>query len=165
MSYGCFIGDAMKQFTLSLEKNRQRPIVYLEKFFGLRAMLDTGAMLPVWVRDEEKLQAMGGRPVAFEQPFSGFGGMTTGTLYRIPIFQCGDLIFPELPIIASKSDFSCQMLLSATMFSGLIYEVDDCNHKFNVTIPDHESNVRKLTIEDSNGRLHVLCTGEDRDES
>lgn len=33
-------------------------------------------------------------------------------------------------------------------------------HKFNVTIPDHDSHVRKLTIEDRNGNLHILCTGE-----
>ena len=86
--------------------------------------------------------------------------MTAGTLYKVPLFCCGDLMFPEFPIIAAHIDLPCQMLLSATMFSCLIYEVDDCNHKFNVTIPDHESHVRKLTIEDKNGNLHILCTGE-----
>ncbi len=86
--------------------------------------------------------------------------MTTGTIYRLPTFQIGELIFPEFPIIASRIDLPCQMILSATMFNGLIYEIDDWNHKFNVTIPDHESHVRKLTIEDKNGTLHILCTGE-----
>ena len=102
----------------------------------------------------------GGVPIVFNQPFGGFGGTTTGTLYRIPLFRCGELIYPEFPIIAAHIDLPCQMLLPATMFSGLIYEVDACNHKFNVTIPDHESHVRKLIIEDRNGNLHILCTGE-----
>ena len=31
------------------------------------------------------------------------------------------------------------MILSATMFQNLIYEIDDKNHKLNVTIPDEES--------------------------
>ncbi len=150
----------MRQFTLPLMKNAQRPTARLEGFFGLRAMLDTGAVLPVWVEDETKLNELGGIPIAKDQPFGGFGGMTTGTLYRIPLFRCGELLFPALPIIAARINLPCQMLLSATMFSGLIYEIDDCNHKFNVTIPDHESHVRKLTIEDRNGNLHILCTGE-----
>lgn len=150
----------MKQFTLPLIKKAQRPTARLENFFRLRAMLDTGAVLPVWVEDEELLKNIGGVPIAFNQPFGGFGGTTTGTLYRIPLFRCGELMYPEFPIIAAHIDLPCQMLLSATMFSGLIYEVDDCNHKFNVTIPDHESHIRKLTIEDKNGHLHILCTGE-----
>lgn len=149
----------MKQFILPLVKNAQRPTAILENFHHLIAMLDTGAVLPVWVKDEKTLQAMGAVAVAHHQPFGGFGGMTTGTLYRLPLFRCGELIYPEFPVIASRIDLPCQMLLSATMFSGLIYEIDDCHHKFNVTVPDHESHVRKLTIADRGGRLHVLCGG------
>ena len=162
MSFRMLDGDAMKQFTLPLDKERQRPTLYLESFFRLSAMLDTGAVLPVWVEDEELLQSIGAIQIAENQPFGGFGGMTTGTLYRIPLFRCGDLMFPELPIIASHSELSCQMILSATMFSGLIYEIDDFHHNFNVTIPDKESLVRKLVVEDINGKLHVLCSGEEK---
>ncbi len=35
-----------KQFTLKLDKNRQRPVVLLSN--GLTALLDTGAYIPVW---------------------------------------------------------------------------------------------------------------------
>ncbi len=154
----------MRQFSLPLMNNAQRPIARLESFFRLRAMLDTGAVLPVWTEDEDLLRRIGGIPVATNQPFGGFGGMTTGTLYRFRLFQCGSLLFPDLPVIAARIDLPCQMLLSATMFSGLIYEVDDCNHTLNVTIPDHESHVRKLTIEDRNGNLHILCLSEKQEE-
>ena len=151
----------MKQFTLPLMKDRQRPTVRLTNFFQINAMLDTGAVLPVWVRDEDELRAIGGIPVAPNQPFGGFGGMTMGTLYRIPTFRCGTLLYPEFPIIASRMDLPCQMLLSTTMFNRLIYEVDDCNHKFNVTIPEKESHVRNLAVEDRNGKLHVLCVNRE----
>ena len=151
----------MKQFVLPLVKGAQRPTAILENFHHLTAMLDTGAVLPVWVEDEDGLKDMGGIPVATNLPFGGFGGTTMGTLYRIPLFRCGELMYPELPIIASKIDLPCQMLLSATMFGGLIYEVDDCNHKFSVSIPDRESHVRKLIVEDRNGNVHVLCAGKD----
>lgn len=50
-----------------------------------------------------------------------------------------------------------QLILSATMFRGLIYEIDDKNHKLNVTIPDDESMIRTLTIRDSKGKLHIMC--------
>ena len=44
----------MKQITLPLEISRDsRPIVRLENFFGIKALLDTGATIPVWV-DEER---------------------------------------------------------------------------------------------------------------
>ena len=50
--------------------------------------------------------------------------------------------------------------ISATILKGLIYEIDDCNHKFNVTITDKESTVRNLKIESSSGQLHILCNSK-----
>ena len=149
----------MKQTTLPLSKKSQRPVVILENFFHLNAMLDTGAVLPVWVKSEDLLKEIGGIPIAYNQSFGGFGGMTTGTLYKLPIFKCGELLYPELPIIASTINLPCQMILSAPMFDNLIYEIDNYSHKFNVTIPDKESLVRNLRVVDKNGTLHILCEG------
>lgn len=53
----------------------------------------------------------------------------------------------------------CQMILSAPMFDNLIYEIDNYNHRFNVSVPDTESMVRNLRVEDKDGILHVLCSG------
>lgn len=91
--------------------------------------------------------------------FGGFGGRTKGNLYKLQSMVLGDLIFPNIHIVACKDlrDVPFQLILSATMFQNLIYEIDDKNHRFNVTIPDDESNIRNLRIEDSNGRLHILC--------
>ncbi|MBR3621908.1 MAG: hypothetical protein IKN43_00970 [Selenomonadaceae bacterium] len=151
----------MKQFTLPLVRQAQRPTAILEDFYHLSAMLDTGAVLPVWVKDEKQLKKLDAVAIAFNQPFSGFGGKTFGTLYRLPFFRCGDLIYPNFPIIASNIDLPCQILIPATMFSNLIYEIDDYHHKLNITIPNTESNVRNMKVENKNGVLYVLCSKGD----
>lgn len=148
----------MKQFSLALKKNAQRPIVFLEQLSSMEAMLDTGALFPIWFSCEDSLKAIGGVPVKRSVAFGGFGGTATGTIYRLPVFRFGSLIFPDFPVIASSCALPCQMLLSATMFRGLIYEVDDCNYRLNVSIPEKESEIRNLKIENRNGKLHVLCT-------
>jgi len=151
----------MKQFVLPLAQNTQRPIIRIENFFNIYSMLDTGALIPVWVGNEDILKDIGGEIIAYNQPFGGFGGEARGTLYRIPVFRLGDLIYPKFPIIASPINIPCQMLATATMFGGLIYEIDDYHHKFNVTIPEDKSYVRKLEVKDSGGKLHVLCSDGD----
>lgn len=148
----------MKQFTLSLKKNTQRPVVILEDFYDLEVMLDTGALFPVWVEDETVLEELGGEVVLDRVEFGGFGGKAIGKLYKLPVMQIGSLIFPEFHIIACKMNLPCYMIISATMFRHLIYEIDDFNYKFNVTIPDTESEIRNLRIWDSDGKLHVACS-------
>lgn len=150
----------MKQFTLNLDVKQQRPVIKLQD--GLRALLDTGAYFPVWT-DEEGILAedLNAKLVKKNVSFTGFGGIATGNLYRV-MFELGDLIFPSLPIVANNDiavPFS--MILSATMLKGLIYEIDDSNHKFNVTIPDKESTIRNLKVESSCGQLHILCNSGD----
>ena len=149
----------MKQFTLNMNIKYQRPIVELKSWHNFEALLDTGAFFPIWTADETILEILGGTFLQKSITFGGFGGSTKGNLYKLQNIIIGDLIFPNTHIVACKdlSDVPFQLILSATMFQNLIYEIDDKNHKLNVTIPDDESNVRNLRIEDSNGRLHVLC--------
>ena len=52
--------------------------------------------------EEYRLKKIGGIPQGKNVPFGGFGGMTSGELYRIPIFKCGELIFPDFPILAKS---------------------------------------------------------------
>ena len=156
----------MKQFTLDLAKDSLRPIVMLNNWNNFNALLDTGAYLPVWVADESVLQALGGECIRKGVNFGGFGGDTVGNLYKLPQLLVGDLIFPNMHIIACKDlgSIPFQLILSATMFNGLIYEIDTFNHKLNITVPANESAVRNLKIEDSSGKLHVL-TGSSYDVS
>lgn len=121
--------------------------------------MDTGAFFPIWTAEEGMLHDLGGKIVKQDVSFSGFGGTTKGNLYELQKLIIGDLIFPNTHIVACKDlkDVPFQLILSATMFYGLIYEIDTRHYKFNITIPEHESNVRNPRIEDSNGKLHILC--------
>ena len=150
----------MIKFSLPLRNDRQRPTVCLDNFANSYVMLDTGALIPVWCGEEKIFQDLGAVFVASGQSFGGFGGTATGTLYRLPLFRFCILLFPNLPVIVSRYNLPCQMILSATMFKGLAYEVDDGHHLLSVTVPDGETNVRHLKVTDKNGRVHVLCTGD-----
>lgn len=150
----------MKQFTFYLDNKQQRPVVILDN--NLTALLDTGAFVPVWTDDEDLLKSVyNAKLIKKDVPLSGFGGTTKGNCYQITL-QIGNLIYPNMSIVVnSELNTPFQMILSATMFNGLIYEIDDINHKLNVTIPDGESAVRNVKIKESNGRLHILCTSDD----
>lgn len=149
----------MEQFTMNLNKNFQRPIIYLSNWHGLNALLDTGALFPVWTASEGVLRSLGGVLIQKDVIFGGFGGNTYGNLYKLKQVTVGKLIFPDMAIIAcgDLENVPYHILLSATMFQHLRYEIDDENHKFNVTIPNKESCVRNLSMQDKDGKLHVLC--------
>ena len=151
----------MKQFTLDLNEHIQRPVVKLSDWHQFNVMLDTGALFPVWVDEEMALVKLGAECIKQNVKFGGFGGEASGNLYRLPYFKLGELIFPNFPVISCKVKAPCHMILSASMFSNLRYEIDDENHKLNVTIPDTQSNIRNLTIWDESGHLQVLCVSGD----
>lgn len=148
----------MKQMTLKLIEAYQRPVIKLADFFGLEALLDTGAVYPIWMNGEETLRQFKTTKVKDSVEFGGLGGMTKGALYEIPVFQLGGLVYPHMRIIAHRSNFPVPILLPATMFNNLIYEIDNKAHRLNITVPDDESHIRNLTIKDDNGRLHVFCS-------
>ena len=151
----------MKQFTLDLNENIQRPVARLADWHQFDVMLDTGALFPVWVDEEKALIKLGAECIKEKVTFGGFGGEAVGNLYKLPYFKIGELIFPGLPIISCKVKAPCHMILSASMFSKLRYEIDDEHHKLNVVIPDTQTTVRNLTIWDENGHLQVLCSSGD----
>ncbi len=148
----------MKQITLKLFPNFNRPVVKLVNFHSFFAMIDTGAVYPVWMSGEERLERLGAKKIQNVIEFGGLGGMTKGGLYEIPAFQLGDLIYPNMKIIAHRSSFPVPLLLPATMFNNLIYEINNKTHCLNITVPDDESPIRNLTIKEENGRLHVFCS-------
>lgn len=93
--------------------------------------------------------------------FKGFGGIALGNLYIIPVFTLGDLMYPNLPRVAVfESNIPAQMILSATMFNGLIYQINDKDKSLRISIPENSSTVRRLKVNDSNGKLHILCNNE-----
>ena len=73
-------------------------------------------------------------------------------------YRFSAMIYPGLHIIAHRMNLPCQMIVSATMLQDMIYEIDDRNHRMNVTIPDGQSNVRNVRIRKTDGLLKVLCS-------
>lgn len=146
----------MRQFSLKLDMTQQRPVVLLEN--ALTALLDTGAYIPIWTDEEDILLSdMGGKLVKTKVPFTGFGGIAYGNLYQVTL-EVGDLIFPNMHIIANNElNSSYNLILSATMFDGLSYEINTRTHWLHITVANDSDLVRNLRIVDSNGRLHVLC--------
>ena len=108
----------MKQFTLDLSKNVQRPVAKLTDWHQFNVMLDTGALFPVWVDEEDILLDLDAVCVKETVEFGGFGGNAKGKLYRLPYFKIGELVYPGLPVIAYQIELPCQMLLSSSMFSS-----------------------------------------------
>ena len=147
----------MKQYTLKLDNTRQRPVVILDN--GLTALLDTGAYIPVWTDDEDILTSeLGAELVRMDVPLSGFGGCTRGNLYKVNI-DIGGILYPDMHIIANNEiNATFNLILSATMFEGLIYQIDTINHVLNIEVPDSESNVRNLRVINKDGKAFVLCS-------
>lgn len=156
----------MKQFTMALNNNFQRPVVLLKDWKNYSALIDTGADIPVWVSSREALVALGGRLVKRNLEFYGFANIPVlGDVYKIKGFVLGQLIFNCIYVVVhEEEDKPYDMILSATIFRNLIYEIDDKHHKLNVTIPDDESPIRNLIIEDSEGYPHILVTSADKTE-
>lgn len=128
---------------------------------GLTALLDTGAYIPVWTDEEDILTSDMEAELAKEKvPLSGFGGSAYGNLYRVNI-DIGGIVYPNMHIIANNDiNAAFNLILSVTMFDGLIYQIDTVNHVLNVDVPDNESNIRNLRIESRDGRQIVLCSGK-----
>ena len=146
----------MRQVTLRLAADVERPVVIVGG--NMTALLDTGAYIPVWTDEESILTEKLGAVLQKKGiSFTGYGGTAIGNLYQVTL-KVGALTYPNMSIIANQDlDTPFNLILSATMFRGLIYEVDDVNHFFNISIPDNESMVRNLRIVEENGRIHVLC--------
>lgn len=68
---------------MTLNKDFQRPIIYLSNWHGLNALLDTGALFPVWTASETILLSLGGVLQQKDVVFGGFGGKTQGNLYQL----------------------------------------------------------------------------------
>lgn len=158
----------MNGFTLELKETYQKPLINLADWHGYYALLDTGALFPVWTADEKILPKLGAQFIKADVPFSGFGGETAGNLYRLKEFRLGNLVFPDMPVVTSKEMASepYHIILSATMMQNLIYTIDDKHHKLTVEIPEDESLERHMRIYDKAGRLYVLCgNGENKGAS
>ena len=148
------------QITLQLDDKARRPIVNLNWFNGCRALIDTGALFPIWTKNEDVLvKKLGAVLIKKNITFGGFGGETQGNLYRIN-FELNGLYFLDMPIVASKLiRANWSMILPASMFDGMTYEIDTVRKKLNINIEDNQP-VRILRLsDDNNSNISVYLAG------
>lgn len=134
----------------------QRPAIMLkfgnEKF---RALVDTGAFIPVYTGNIEILKSIGGKFEKRGVSFGGFGGRFTGDLYRIDL-KFGRLKYEQLPIIcAHNPNMPFTFVLSATMFAGFKYTIDNIEHRLIVDTNTDDSTA-KLRYKTKSGMYIVL---------
>ncbi len=143
------------QITIQLDDEARRPIAKINWFSGCRALLDTGSIFPIWNRSEDMLvKRLGAKLTKRNVTFGGFGGEAQGNLYRVN-FELNGLHYVGMPIIASESqDRNWHMIISATMFDGMVYEIDTINKKLNIDTKDNQP-VRILRLSNDNNSLSV----------
>ena len=135
----------MNQFTLKLRAGYANPVIVLSDFHNLLALIDTGAGIPVITLPEDKVLSMGGKLKQKDINVRGLSHSSNkGSLYQFKNFKLGDVMYVELDVAVVPDDKSpYNMLLSSTMFRDMIYEIDDLNHRFNVSVRDSDC-IRKL---------------------
>lgn len=147
------------QMTIQLDEEARRPIAQIDWFEGCRALIDTGALFPVWDKSEDTLvKKLGAELIRRDVTFKGFGGETQGNLYRVN-FILNNLHYINMPIIANRiQGANWSMLLSATMFDGMSYEIDTINKKLNIDVKDNQP-VRILRLSDDDNSISVYLAG------
>lgn len=146
------------QITIHLDEKSKRPTAKLQWFKNCHAMIDTGALFPVWTAPNFQLLALGAKLHEKNVPFSGFGGLTKGDLYKVD-FKLGELIYKDMPIVVKKMEnLNCHMILSATMFEKMIYTIDTINHFFSIDTCDNQP-IRHLDITKNSKQISVCLAG------
>ena len=145
---------------LPLDVTFDRPIVQLRQMKGMFAMIDTGALCPIWVQDErELLSSYNVRCEKEDVTFTVFGGIVVhGSLYTIDVFTLDNsLFYTNMPIIASRDESfrDVSMLFPMTMFRGMQVALDPQAGVLELTILDGQPS-RRIKITDEGGEIHIL---------
>ena len=147
------------QITIQLDTKARRPTANINWFSGCRALIDTGVLFPIWNGDGKSLeQGFKAKLLKRDVVFGGFGGNAKGDLYRVN-FELNGIYYIDMSIIASEIEgTNWNMIISATMFDGMIYEFDTINKTLCITIKDNQP-VRILKLSNDNNNISVYLAG------
>lgn len=137
-----------------------RPVIELDVFPKCYAMIDTGAEVPVWVKQEKQLSALACvNSAGIRNSISGFGGTCEGNIYRITL-NIGGLIYSEIPMIACPLENTFyHMILPATMFDNMKYSIDNIRKEVIFETEDNQP-VRHLKLRESDGNIRIFSQME-----
>lgn len=141
-----------------LDTKENSPVIILPWFYNCRVLIDTGATLPMWLKSIVPLKIKGAVKENRKVNLKGVGGSSAGDLYRVN-FDFGNIHFKGLPIVHKEiSVADAYMILPATLFEGMIYDIDNINHIFTVKV-DNKKCYRDFQIKDEKGIPYIYLAG------
>ena len=148
----------MKEFSIPLKKDYQRPVI---KLYNLSTLIDTGSVIPVFSIVPEVFEKYFETKLILEnESIEGFGGKEKGSVYSIKNFQVGELIFNDFEVFVPKEPhLKFPFLLSATLFYGMEYTIDTINGNFIVRMKDEQKFEREFKIKELRGTLYPQIDG------
>lgn len=134
-------------------------MIEVDIFSGCRALIDTGAEIPVWTADESLLAALDGvQNTGLRRGISGFGGVSVGNVYWMT-WNLGDLHYVDMPLIACRMKRELyHIILPATLFDGMRYTIDNVRKKAIFEVEDNQI-VRHVKVRGVDGNLYILSQG------
>lgn len=134
----------------NLDKTENSPVIVIPWFNNCRVLIDTGATVPIWVKSIVPLKIKGAIAMNRKVGLNGVGGKAEGDLYRVN-FDFGSIHFKDLPIVHKEIKVAdAYMILPATLFEDMIYEINNIKHTFTVKV-DGKGYYRQFKIRDSEG--------------
>ena len=148
----------MKEFSIPLKKDYQRPVIEL---YNLPTLIDTGSVIPVFSIFPTTIEKYFETKLILENGFiEGFGGDEKGSVYSIKNFQVGELIFKDFEVFVPEiPKLQFPFLLCATLFYGMEYTCDTINGNFIVRMKDEQSFERDFKIKELHGMLYPQIDG------
>lgn len=138
----------------NLDKKENSPVIVLPWFNNCRVLIDTGSTMPMWLKSIVPLKMKGAVKQERQLILNGVGGKTTGELYKVN-FDFGNIHFKDLPIIHKEIKVAdAYMILPATLFEGMVYEINNIDYTFKVKV-DNKGCYRQFKIKDNNGIPYV----------
>lgn len=143
--------------SFKLDRKENLPIITLPWFNNCRAIIDTGATLPMWLKSIAILNLKGASKENRQVKVNGVGGKTTGNLYRVN-FDIENIHFRHMPIVHKEIEVAdAYMILPYSMFEGMKIEFDIIEHTFKIQV-DNKEYYRELQLKDEYGRLYVYLS-------
>ena len=148
----------MKEFSIPLKKDYQRPVIELYK---LPTLIDTGSVIPVFSIFPAVFEKYFETKLILEnETIEGFGGKERGSVYSIKNFEVGELTFKDFEVFVPREPHvKFPFLLSATLFYGMEYTFDTINGNFIVRMKDEQNLEREFRIKDIHGKLYPQIDG------
>ena len=153
-----FRGDLMKEFSIPMKKNYYRPVIEL---YNLPTLIDTGSVIPVFSIFPTTLEKYFDINLILDNySIESFGGEERGSVYSIKNFKIGELIFNNFEVfVPYRPKLQFPFLLSATLFFGINYEIDNINNNFIVKMNDEQNFEIDFKIKEIRGKLYPQIDG------